>query len=86
MDKIDRLESGIPGLDDMIAGGFPFPSMILVGGEPGTGKTTLVLQSLFNGARKGEKGIYFTAISEPTWVVQKFLSNFSFYSQEAIDS
>jgi len=81
----DRKTSGIPGLDAMIMGGFPTPSSILVTGEPGTGKTTLVVQSLFHGASQGDKGLYLTAISEPQWLVQKYLSSFSFYDQELID-
>lgn len=83
---MERVTSGVPGLDEMIQGGFPFPSVVLVGGEPGTGKTTLALQSLFYGAEKGELGLYVTAISEPAWVVQKFLEEFSFYSQKAIET
>jgi circadian clock protein KaiC len=83
---MDRLESGIPGLDKMIQGGFTFPSVALIGGEPGTGKTTLALQSLFHGAEKGETGVYITAISEPSWVIQKFLEEFTFYSEKAIET
>ncbi|MDH4122840.1 MAG: hypothetical protein OEV21_01980 [Thermoplasmata archaeon] len=81
----ERRTTGIPGLDDMIAGGFPFPSAILIVGEPGTGKTTLSVQSLFHGASHGEKGLYITAISEPQWLVQKFLSSFNFYNQETVE-
>ena len=51
-----RLTSGIPGLDDMIEGGFPFPSVILVAGPAGTGKTTFALKYLCEGAKKGEQG------------------------------
>lgn len=86
MDRGERLESGIHGLDGMIEGGFPSPSVILVGGEPGTGKTTLAIQSLFYGAEKGEVGLYLTAVSEPVWVIQKFLGNFAFYSDKAIET
>jgi len=82
---LERLESGIPGLDAMIEGGFPMPSSILVAGEPGTGKTTLGVQSLFHGARAGETGMYLTVISEPNWVVQKFLSGFSFFDQSLVE-
>jgi len=82
---MERVDSGIPGLDKMIQGGFPFPSIVLVGGEPGTGKTTLALQSLFHGAEKGEQGLYITAVSEPTWVIQKFLGEFGFYSQKVVE-
>ena len=69
----------------MMMGGFPYPSAILVSGEPGTGKTTLAVQSLFSGASKGERGLYITAISEPQWLVQKFLSSFNFYNQELVE-
>jgi circadian clock protein KaiC len=80
-----RRETGIEGLDKLVMGGFPIPATILVGGDPGTGKTTLAVQTLFYGATKGELGVYITAISEPRWVVQKFLSEFSFFNPEAIE-
>ncbi len=83
---LERSPTGIPGLDELIQGGFPMPSTILLAGEPGTGKTTLAVQSLFDIARSGGVGIYLTAISEPSWVVQSFLSNFSFYDTELVDS
>lgn len=82
---MSRKTTGIPGLDGMLQGGFPFPSAVLVAGEPGTGKTTLAVQSLFHGAREGEKGLYITAISEPQWLVQRFLSSFSFYDQQSVE-
>lgn len=83
---LQRAPTGIPGLDEMIQGGFPVPSTILVAGEPGTGKTTLSVQSLFHTAREGGTGIYLAAISEPPWVVQSFLSNFAFYDTELVDA
>jgi len=84
--KTQRRETGIPGLDSMIMGGFPVPSSILVAGEPGTGKTTFAVQSLFSNAKKFGTALYVTAISEPQWVVQKFLSQFKFYDQDLVDS
>ncbi|TRO50747.1 hypothetical protein E2P61_08060 [Candidatus Bathyarchaeota archaeon] len=83
---LQRASTGIPGLDDLIQGGFPVPSTVLVAGEPGTGKTTLAVQSLFHTAREGGTGIYLAAISEPPWVVQSFLSNFEFYDQQMVDN
>lgn len=52
--------SGVPGLDSVMAGGYPTNHMFLVEGEPGTGKTTLALQFLLEGVRAGEKGLYVT--------------------------
>lgn len=56
----ERLGSGIPGLDDVMAGGFPARHLYLLEGEPGTGKTTMGLQFLLEGARQGESGLYVT--------------------------
>ncbi len=77
-----RVSSGIPGLDDMIEGGFPFPSVVLVAGSAGTGKTTFSLQFLFAGAEQDEQGLFFTTLSEPTHWMLQYSSNFSFVKKE----
>jgi len=82
---IDRIPSGIPGLDEAIQGGFPSPSVLLLVGEPGTGKTTLAMQSIFHGAANGETVIYMTGVSEPVFMIKKFMSNFSFYDPKLIE-
>lgn len=51
---------GIPGLDAILLGGIPANRFYLIQGDPGVGKTTLALQFLLEGARKGEKGLYIT--------------------------
>ena len=56
----DRLATGIVGFDDVIGGGFPRNHLYLVDGDPGTGKTTLGLSFLLEGARRGEAGLYVT--------------------------
>ncbi len=56
---IQRVSTGVNGLDDLIEDGFPDESLILVAGGPGAGKTTLSAQFLYEGAtRYGEKGVY----------------------------
>lgn len=55
-----RLSTGVSGLDEMLEGGLPeFSSTVLEGGT-GTGKTTLALSFLVEGARKGEPGLFLT--------------------------
>jgi circadian clock protein KaiC len=54
------ISTGIPGLDDILCGGLDPDRLYLVQGEPGTGKTTLALQYLLEGARRAEKGLYVT--------------------------
>jgi circadian clock protein KaiC len=62
--KSARCSSGSSGLDDVTGGGFPRGYFYLVEGEPGTGKTTLALQYVADGLRKGERTLYIT-LSEP---------------------
>ena len=55
-----RCRSGIPGLDDILCGGLICERMYLVDGNPGAGKTTLALQFLLEGVRKGDHCLYLT--------------------------
>ncbi len=52
--------TGIEGLDNILGGGLPRNRLYLVHGDPGVGKTTLALQFLLEGARRGEKSLYIT--------------------------
>ncbi len=52
--------TGITGLDDVLAGGLPRNRIYLIKGQPGSGKTTLALEFLLNGAEQGEVGLYIT--------------------------
>ena len=52
-------------MDDILRGGFPAGRLVLIEGDPGVGKTTLALQFLLEGARRGERGVYVT-LSETT--------------------
>ncbi|ACL66471.1 putative circadian clock protein, KaiC [Anaeromyxobacter dehalogenans 2CP-1] len=58
-----RAATGIPGLDDVLGGGFPRRRIHLLQGSPGAGKTTLSLQFLMEGVRQGESCLYI-AMSE----------------------
>jgi circadian clock protein KaiC len=51
--------SGIDGLDELIGGGFPRSGLIVLAGNPGTGKTIFSAQFLYRGAvEHGERGVY----------------------------
>jgi DNA repair protein RadA/Sms len=58
--KRDRLNTGIGELDRVLGGGIVAGSMVLIGGDPGIGKSTLILQLLSAIAHDGCKVLYVT--------------------------
>lgn len=63
-----RTPSGISELDRVLGGGLVPGSLILVGGDPGIGKSTLLLQALAALARKGKAALYVTGEESPEQV------------------
>jgi len=55
-----RLATGDAGFDSILEGGFPANRLYLVEGDPGTGKTTLAIKFLLEGAARGEPVLYVT--------------------------
>lgn len=63
-----RTMSGISELDRVLGGGLVAGSLILVGGDPGIGKSTLLLQALAALARQGKAALYVTGEESPEQV------------------
>lgn len=59
-DADNLAQIGIPGLDDILAGGLTPNRLYLIDGDPGSGKTTVALQFLMQGADRGETTLYVT--------------------------
>ena len=59
MSKLERISTGVPGLDSLIEGGIPKGSTLMVVGNSGSGKTILCSHFLYDGlTAKEEKGLY----------------------------
>jgi len=57
--QMERTFSGIPGLDEILFGGFPKNNLVVISGDPGSGKTCMCLEFLYMGATKyNENGVY----------------------------
>ena len=73
---LERTRTGIPGLDELLNGGIPKGSNVLISGGAGTGKTILATQYLYNGAiQYGEPGVFVTLegnVRDIAWNMESF--------------
>lgn len=74
VDMSKKCPTGIPGLDELIEGGFPRGRSILLSGTCGTGKTTFAIQFLYNGVvQYDEHGIFVSLEQDPKEMKQDML-------------
>lgn len=78
--------TGDERLDTILGGGLPAQSVVVIAGEPGTGKTALTLQMLFAAAKRGKRSLYFTTLSEPAIKLLRYMQLFEFFDQRAMDT
>ncbi len=63
--NIERVSTGIPGLDELIEGGFVKDNAVLVTGSAGTGKTIFCSQFIWEGLQNGENCMFITFEERP---------------------
>jgi circadian clock protein KaiC len=68
--KMERISTGINGLDDLIGGGFQKGKTYLISGEAGTGKTVFCLQYALDGLYKKDSVVYLTIDERPIHLIQ----------------
>ena len=71
---MNRISSGIEGLDKILSGGYPEGRAYLVAGEPGCGKTLFTLQFLLDGIDQGQKGVFITIDEKPEHLIEDIRS------------
>ncbi len=82
---INRLATGVPGLDEVLGGGLPEYSFNLIAGPPGCGKTTLAHQLMFALATAQRPALYFTVLGEPPLKMLRYQQQFDFFASESIN-
>lgn len=84
MAEIQLLPTGVPNLDALLGGGVPLYSLNIVAGPPGTGKTILAQQILFNHVRHNPDGKahYCVTLSEPLVKVVRYMQQFAFFDPD----
>jgi circadian clock protein KaiC len=82
---INRLQTGVPGLDDVLGGGLPEFSFNLIAGSPGCGKTTLAHQIMFALATAERPALYFTVLGEPPLKMLRYQQQFDFFDSDKVN-
>jgi circadian clock protein KaiC len=80
------LDTGVPGLSEVLGGGLPTLSFNLVAGGPGSGKTTLTMQLLFANATAARPGLFITLLGETSLKMLRYQQLFDFFDQRRIGS
>lgn len=81
---LDRLPTGIPGLDDVLGGGLFKAGVYIVQGAPGTGKTTFANQICYAHVAGGGRALYVTLLSESHARMLQHLRTMEFFDESAI--
>ncbi len=82
--SIRTLSSGVPGLDEVLGGGFPEFSFNLIAGTPGCGKTTLAHQIMFANASRARPAVYFSIVGEPPIKMLRYQQQFRFFDHNQV--
>lgn len=82
---MQKLRTHIESVDDLLHGGIPEYAVTVVTGEPGSGKTVLTLQTMFNNAARGSKCLYFTTLSEPATKLLRYTQVFEFFDEDLVN-
>jgi circadian clock protein KaiC len=77
--KIRQLPTGVRGLDEILGGGLPEFSFNIIGGAPGSGKTTLAHQIIFANATVKKPALYFSVLGEPALKMLRYQQQYSFF-------
>jgi len=82
---LERMATGVPGLDTVLGGGFVRGAIYLVMGRPGTGKTTFGNQICFTHVKRGGRAAYVTLLAESHASMVKNLQTLSFFDAAAMN-
>jgi len=83
---VDKIKTGIPGLDDMMDGGLPKGSTTVISGPPGIGKSNLAMQYIYNGVAKyDDPGVYIT-VEDTIEDVENYAAGFGWNVREYEDA
>jgi len=81
---LEKLSTGVPGLDVLLGGGLTEFSFTLIAGAPGSGKTTLAHQVMFALANPQRRALFFTVLGEPPLKMLRYQQQFAFFDMDKV--
>jgi len=84
--SLKLLDTGVPGLNEVLGGGVPEFSFNLIAGDPGSGKTTLTMQLLFANATVKRPGLFITLLGETSLKMLRYQQLFDFFDLKRVGS
>ena len=81
---IQKIPTGVRGLDDILGGGIPEFSFNIIAGTPGCGKTTLAHQIVFANATPEKPALYFTVLGESALKMLRYQQQYSFFNESRL--
>jgi circadian clock protein KaiC len=82
--SLERLSSGVPGLDLVLGGGFFRSGVYIVHGLPGSGKTIFANQLCYRHVAAGGRAVYVTLLAESHARMLQHIRALSFFDEKAI--
>jgi circadian clock protein KaiC len=81
----EKIRTGVRNLDEILFGGIPEGSLTVLAGTPGSGKTILSQQFIFENATREKKALFFGTLSEPLAKTLKYLEQFDFFNVKKLE-
>jgi circadian clock protein KaiC len=81
---VERLQSGVPGLDEVLGGGLPANAINLIVGLPGSGKTLLAQQYVFANSTVDSPAVYLSTVAEPFDKLVRYGQTLGFFDTDAV--
>lgn len=82
--RLARIATGVPGLDEVLKGGFYEGAVYIIRGTPGAGKTILANQICFHHARTGGRALFVTLLAENHARMLQHLEQMTFFDSALI--
>ena len=85
-EKIARIRSGIEGLDEMMNGGIPQGNLVVLSGDPGSGKTVLCWEFIYEGIVKYNENAVYVSLEETEDTIYQGALEFGWDLKKLVDS